>query len=85
MAKSIYQADYAVFRVYLRKTRLAAGLTQKELAERLHQTQSFVSKCERAERRVDVVELRAFCRVLGLSLTDFIRDLEAALDPDELS
>ena len=39
-------------------------MTQIDMADRLAETQSFVSKCERGERRIDVAELRAFCRAL---------------------
>jgi hypothetical protein len=37
-----------------------------------------VGKCERGERRLDVVELQAFCRAVGVSLPDFARQLEEA-------
>jgi len=47
----------------LRRARKEAGLTQAEVAKRLGRTQSFVTKAERGERRLDVVELRAFARV----------------------
>lgn len=80
MAKSIFTKEYALFLYCLRKSRKAAGLTQEEVAERLKQTQSFVSKCERGERRIDVVELRAFCYAIGTSLNDFIQQLEIAIE-----
>ena len=40
---------------------------------RLGETQSFVSKCERGERRMDIVELRAFCHAMDTTLEKFIR------------
>jgi hypothetical protein len=49
------------------------------LAARLGETQSFVSKCERGERRLDILEIRAFCLAIGIPLSDFIRRLEQAL------
>ena len=61
MKKSLFSADYAVFLRLLREARDDAGLTQEELGARLGQTQSFVSKCERGERRLDIVEARARC------------------------
>jgi transcriptional regulator with XRE-family HTH domain len=64
----------------LRSARKLQGLTQIDLAARLKETQSFVSKCERGERRLDVVELRSFCTAIGLPLASFIRQLEKALD-----
>jgi hypothetical protein len=44
----------------------------------LGETQSFVGKCERGERRLDVVELQAFCGAIGVSLPDFAQRLEEA-------
>ncbi len=48
-----------------------AGLSQTEAARRLGKPQSYVSKCESGERRVDVVELKAFARVYGLPVSFF--------------
>lgn len=79
MEKSIYTREYAVFLEQLRKARETKNLTQTEVAERLGQTQSFVSKVERGERRLDVVELRAFCSALGVPLQQFIASVEKVL------
>ncbi|MCK4785763.1 MAG: helix-turn-helix transcriptional regulator [Desulfobacteraceae bacterium] len=79
MEKSIFTRDYDVFLRQLRAEREKARLTQAELAERLNQTQSFISKCERGERRIDVVELRAFCHAIGISYTEFVIRFERAL------
>ncbi|MDQ3221816.1 MAG: helix-turn-helix domain-containing protein, partial [Acidobacteriota bacterium] len=61
MEKSIVSKEYSLFLEQLRNAREEKGLSQIELADRLGQTQSFVSKEERSERRIDIVELRAFC------------------------
>ncbi len=79
MEKTIYSREYDLFLKLLRHTREQRGLTQVEVAERLGETQSFVSKIERGERRVDVVELRTFCKAFGLSFTDFTQQVEAVL------
>jgi transcriptional regulator with XRE-family HTH domain len=79
MEKSIHSARYAVFLKVLREARERAGLTQAELARKIGETQTFVSKCERGERRVDVTELRTFCQAFGLSLTKFVTILEKAI------
>jgi transcriptional regulator with XRE-family HTH domain len=79
MEKSIHSARYAVFLNTLKKARLEAGLTQIQLARKLGETQTFVSKCERGERRIDVIELGTFCRAFGLSLKQFITMLERAM------
>lgn len=52
-------------------------MTQGDLAKRLRKTQSFVGKCERGETRIDVIELRAFCKALGVSFLEFVIDLDA--------
>ena len=63
----------------LRQVRADAGLTQTDVAQRLGQPQSFVSKYESGERRLDILELREVCQVLGIPLPEFIRRLEQAL------
>lgn len=70
----------------LRKRREEIGLDQEQVAKRLERTQSFVSKCERGDRRLDVIELQAFCKALDIKLSDFVLQLEAAqgLSTEEL-
>lgn len=60
----------------VRQMRIDAGLRQADLADRLGEPQSFVSRYESGERRLDVLELRQICRVLGVPLVDFIKRLE---------
>lgn len=79
MEKSIYTEEYAALLVLLRETREAAGLTQVQLAARLGQSQSFVSKMEKGDRRLDLIQLRTICSVLGTTLPQFVAKLEAAL------
>lgn len=56
----------------LRQVRLDADLTQADLADRLGQTQSYVSKYESGEQRLDLIELEAICKAVGLPLKKFI-------------
>jgi transcriptional regulator with XRE-family HTH domain len=79
MEKSIHSARYAVFLKMLKKARQDAGFTQIDIARKIGETQTFVSKCERGERRIDVVELRTFCRAFGVSLSHFVSALERAI------
>lgn len=79
MQKSINSKSYAVFLNLLRETREKAGITQNQLADSLGVTQSFVSKCERGERRVDIAELREFCIALGTTIEKFIKAFERKL------
>lgn len=55
----------------LRSAREEAGLTQKDAAILLGKPQSFVSKVESGERRLDVVELQAIARRYGKPLAYF--------------
>ena len=80
MEKSTFNKDYMLFLSHLRNTRKRAGLTQEQVAERIQQSQSFVSKCERGERRIDVLELLAFCQALGVSIDDFVLQLKNILE-----
>ena len=72
MPKSVYTAAYAKMLSCLVKARQTAGLNQVELAERLGRPQSFVSKIEKGERRIDVVELIAICNQLRVDPADVI-------------
>jgi transcriptional regulator with XRE-family HTH domain len=58
--------------VRLRDARNRAGLTQAEVAKALKRPQSFVSKCEHGERRIDPVDLQDFADVYGLPITFFL-------------
>ncbi|WP_428145753.1 helix-turn-helix domain-containing protein [Delftia acidovorans] len=66
MSLSTHNSDYQLLLSTLRAARKRAGVSQVELAERLGNTQTFVSKCERGERRLDVVELVEFSEALGV-------------------
>ncbi|MFN0277677.1 MAG: helix-turn-helix domain-containing protein [Pyrinomonadaceae bacterium] len=80
MEKSIYSEAYSCFITELRNARVQASLTQEQVARRLGQTQSFISKVERGERRIDIVELKAICEVLEISFPTFARQLEKTLN-----
>ena len=58
----------------LRSAREEAGLTQAEVARHFERRQSFVSKCETGERRIDPTELRKFAELYHRPLTYFIDD-----------
>jgi len=72
-------ADQKKLQALLRQVRVAAGLTQEEVAQRVDRPQSFVSKYETGERRLDILELREVCRALGVTLPDFVARLERQL------
>lgn len=69
---SIYSAEYQRFLVKLKNARLARGLTQQQVSKLLNKPQSFVSKCESGERRVDVIELLSFAKIYQRKLETFL-------------
>jgi transcriptional regulator with XRE-family HTH domain len=73
---SRYRPEYRALIAILRQLRTEAGLTQAELAVRLGQRQTYVSKYELGERRLDILELRDICESLGASLVDVVRRFE---------
>ena len=80
MEKSIFSDEYTLFLHLLREAREKAGLTQADLAARLGTTQTFISKCERGERRLDIVEVRRFCSALGVSFPSFAAQFDKILN-----
>ena len=64
----------------LKQIRQDRGIRQVELAEKLGVPQSFVSKYESGDRRLDVLELRQVCDAIGISLQKFIQELENSLN-----
>jgi transcriptional regulator with XRE-family HTH domain len=79
MEKSAFTPDYAAFLALLRETRRTAKVTQVDLAKRIHESQSQISKLERGEVRLDVIELRTILHALGTTLPAFVNKLEKRL------
>jgi len=63
---------YVQLRASLIEAREQAGLTQAEVAKRLQRVQSFVSKYELGERRLDIVDFIAVCDCLGIDPADLL-------------
>src|SRR5206468_1418679 len=79
MEKSIFTFEQEALQQVLRQMRLGAGLRQEDLAARLMEPQSFVSKYESGERRLDLIELRHICSALNMSLLDLVHRFEEQL------
>jgi transcriptional regulator with XRE-family HTH domain len=77
MQKSVFSTSYNQLLRKLVEARKAAGLTQTQVALMLKRPQSFVSKVENGERRIDVIELLEIARVYKISAPMLIADLEA--------
>ena len=68
MANKSWDEDREKLRTLLRDLRNEAGLTQVELSNALGKPQSYVSKYEIGERKLDYVEIHDICKVLGISM-----------------
>ena len=80
MRKSVHTRDYGIFLELLIEFRHRARLTQAQLGQQLRFEQPAISKIERGERRVDVIELKLICERLGVSLQEFVAVLQKRLE-----
>ncbi|HIS14924.1 MAG TPA: helix-turn-helix transcriptional regulator [Candidatus Scatomorpha merdavium] len=71
--------QYTVLINCLREQRLASGQTQQQLAEKLGVNQSYVSKYEQCQRKLDFIELRRIVLALGTTLPSFTLTFESRL------
>ena len=82
MANPIHDPNSQVFRHMLVEARMSSGLLQADLADKLHKTQSFVSKYERGERRLDFPEFITIADALGLDVSVFIDEYRSRIATD---
>ncbi len=73
MDKSIYSKDHKFITEQLRKARIQTGLDQIQTAKLLGKTQSYISKIESGQRRIDIVQLKEFARIYKKDLNFFIK------------
>lgn len=78
MAKTLRSPRHLALMCALKEARMAAGLTQHQLAETLGKPQSFVAKIEGGERRLDVVEFVAVVDALGADGAQILQALREA-------
>lgn len=79
MNKELCDKRNKVFREVLRIERKHHKISQKVLAQKLGVEQSYISKTEIGDRRLDVIELMEYCDAIGLTLTDFVFRMEGRL------
>ena len=77
MDKSIHSPEHNRLTALLRELREQAGLNQADLADRLGVSQTWVSKYELGERRLDLVQLRQVCQALGTTAAELVARWEA--------
>lgn len=82
MTRALYSHAYERLRQLLRDGRRARGLTQAELAGRLGRPQSFVSKYEQGERRLDLVEFLEVADSVGVDPCEVIDVIRREVSPD---
>ena len=73
--KSSFSAEYKLFCRLLREAREKAALTQEDVAKRLSRPQSYVSKYESGERRLDVIEFLRVVKVLRVGPDEILKRL----------
>jgi len=73
MQKSLSSSKQNAVLALLRQIREEAGLRQTDVAKRLNQPQSFVSKYESGERRLDLLELELVCEACDTTLLEFVK------------
>lgn len=79
VTRSLFSPAYAQLRESLVVARRSRGMTQAELAQLLGRPQSFVSKYERGERRLDIVEVVEVATALGVEPCDLVEDVARSL------
>ncbi|MGA0333841.1 MAG: helix-turn-helix domain-containing protein, partial [Kiritimatiellia bacterium] len=82
MKKSMQSLESHFVRQKLIDMRKSAGLTQRELADRMNREQSFIWRLESGERRLDLIEFYWICSALGQDASklysQIIRDISSA-------
>ncbi len=73
MKNGIYSSGHKFLAQQLKKAREASGFDQKEVAELLGKTQSYVSKIEAGQRRIDVIQLQEFAKIYKKKIEFFIK------------
>jgi len=73
MVETLRSKEYAQFVGRLRKARLESGLRQIDVAKKLKRTQSYVSRVEVGEQRLDIIELKKFADLYKKDFNYFVK------------
>ena len=80
MKKSLRTPNQLHLQELLKSIRMKSSLKQANVADQLGKPQSFVSKYESGERRLDLPELREVCLVLGITLSELVERFESRIE-----
>ncbi len=69
---AVYSAEYQYLLKRLRDARHQAGMTQVQVAKALRRHQSFITKCELGERRIDPIDLQRFAKLYRKPIAFFL-------------
>lgn len=70
---------YMVLPNLIKNIRVDNHLTQVELAEKIKKAQSYISKYESGQRKLDIFEIKEICDSLNMSLVEFVQKFEEDL------
>lgn len=73
MGKTIYSKGHRALIARIVKARKEAGLRQEDVAKLLRRTQSYISKIEAGQRRVDLIQLKEFAEIYKKNIDFFIK------------
>jgi transcriptional regulator with XRE-family HTH domain len=73
MGKTIGTKEYAIFIERMTKARLDAGLRQIDVAKKMKRPQSYISRVESGEYRLDIMEVKKFAQLYGKDIGYFIK------------
>ena len=75
MTKSIFTNHYQLLLQLLVTARKKSGITQQQLAKKLGKNQSYISKYENAERRLDIIEVIAISKAINFNPVELMNDM----------
>lgn len=83
MGRYKWSGPETVLLKHLKEMRAEVGLSGPEIQRRLNRPNSYVSKVESGEKRLDILELREYCEACGVSMVDFVNGLEKKLSKSD--
>ncbi len=74
MSKTIYSKEHKSLVDKLKKARIEAGLDQEQVAQLLGKSQSYISRIEAGQRRIDIIQLKEFAKAYKKPIEFFIKE-----------